>query len=122
QSRAERARTIPNQCRWGNPPVPAAAWPSPGRTPAPAGPSIPAQGVTDFRADPVAPGDAETLGLLARQELPVDGQAGGLAHALVVERAVGLVVAWEYQPPGGGEVAVPAQLGVGHDAAQQLAR
>jgi hypothetical protein len=75
---------------------------------------IPAQGVTDFRADPVASGDADALRLLACEELSVDGETDSLAHALDVEGAIGLVIAGEREPPGGGAVAVPAQLGIGH--------
>src|SRR5262249_34913418 len=56
---------------------------------------ISAQRVADFRADPVAPGDADALRLLACQELPINGETDGLAHALVVEGAIGLVIAGE---------------------------
>src|SRR3989449_2338149 len=82
---------------------------------------IPTQRVAVFVADPVAPGLADSLGLLLHEERSVDREADGLAHALVVEGARRLVVAWEHQMPGCGEVGVPAQLGIRHHPLQQLA-
>ena len=60
------------------------------------------------------------LGLLEREELAVNGQADGLAPALVVEGAVGLGISGERQPPGGGKVGVPAQVAVADQPGQQL--
>src|SRR5215510_1265227 len=77
--------------------------------------------VAIFATDPVPPGLADVLRFLLHEKRTIDREADGLAHALVPEGAPLLVIAGEHEPPRPGEVRIPSEIPVRHEARKELA-